>query len=44
VTDHLGRGRYDRTPQGQGYRNGHRTRQVTVGSGTVPVDFPKVRG
>ncbi len=44
VTHHLGRVRYERTPRGQGYRNGHRSRQVTVGSGTVPVDFPKVRG
>ena len=43
VSAHLARRPYERTPDAQGYRNGHRTRKVTVGSGTVPVEFPKVR-
>jgi putative transposase len=43
VTAHLARRPYERTSRAQGYRNGRRTRQVTVGSGTVPIGFPKVR-
>ena len=43
VTEHLRRRPYERTATARGYRNGHRTRRVTVGSGTLPIDFPKVR-
>jgi len=42
VTAHLARRPYERTPKAQGYRNGHRPRQVTVGSGTVSLEYPKV--
>ena len=44
VTAHLGRRPYERTRDARGYRNGHRRRHVTVGSGTVGIEFPKVRG
>ena len=44
VTEHLARRPYERTPNARGYRNGHRPRRVTVGSGMIALDFPKVRG
>lgn len=43
VTEFLGRARYERSPgENQGYRNGHRARSVTVGSGQVEVEMPRV--
>ena len=43
VTNFLGRDRYERS-QGelQGYRNGHRERSVTIGSGEIEVKVPRV--
>ena len=43
VEAHLGAGRYERTMDRQGHRNGHRTRRVTCGLGMIEVEFPKVR-
>jgi transposase-like protein len=44
VTEFLGRVRHERTAEFRGYRNGYgKQRQVTVGSGTVPVRAPRVR-
>lgn len=40
----LGAGVYERTPMRRGSRNGRRARQVSLGVGTVEVDYPKVRG
>jgi putative transposase len=44
VTEFLGRQRYERTETSAGYRNGYgKTRQVTVGAGTVTIRAPRVR-
>jgi len=42
VAAHLARQPYERTPKARGYRNGHRPRQVAVGSGAVTLAYPKV--
>ena len=42
VTEFLSRERYEHTPEGRGYRNGHRKRGVTCGLGTIPIEYPKV--
>jgi transposase-like protein len=43
VTEFLGRGRYQRGQgRAKGYRNGHRGRSLTCGSGEVKVDVPRV--
>jgi transposase-like protein len=44
VTEFLGRQRYERRELSGGYRNGYgKQRQVTLGTGTVPVRAPRVR-
>jgi len=44
VAEHLGAERYERDVERRGYRNGCRTRRVTCGTGSLNVDYPKVRG
>jgi putative transposase len=44
VAEHLGADRYERDARRRGWRNGCRTRRVTCGTGSLNVDFPKVRG
>lgn len=43
VTEHLGAGLYERTEERCGSRNGTRVRKVSLGLGTVELDYPKVR-
>jgi len=43
VSAFLGAGRYERTDCRQGMRNGHRTRKVSCGVGSLEIDHPKVR-
>ncbi len=44
VTEFLGRQRYERQDGSSGYRNGYgKSRQVTVGAGTVTIRAPRVR-
>ena len=43
VSVFLGAERYERSGSRQGSRNGHRTRRVSCGVGTLEVDYPKVR-
>lgn len=43
VTEQLGAGRYERTRERRGSRNGTRARDVSLGVGTVELDYPKVR-
>jgi transposase-like protein len=44
VEEFLGRGRYERTQEYSGYRNGYgKKRQVVVGSGTMELRAPRVR-
>jgi transposase-like protein len=43
VDSYLGRGRYQRTDEFRGYRNGATPRGLTVGSGTIPLAVPRVR-
>jgi putative transposase len=44
VAEFLGRGRYQRTAEFNGYRNGYgKKRKVAIGSGTMPVRVPRVR-
>lgn len=43
VTDFLGREIYERSQgENRGYRNGHRPRRVTTGSGEIDVEMPRV--
>ena len=43
VDEFLGRGRYERTTEQRGYRNGHRPkRSIGVGMGAVEVSLPRV--
>jgi len=45
VQEFLGRGRYERAIPGRaGYRNGHRKRKLTCGSGSFEVRVPKITG
>ncbi|HPP29207.1 MAG TPA: IS256 family transposase [Phycisphaerae bacterium] len=44
VDAYLGRGRYERTEVYRGYRNGSTPRKLTLGSGTIDVAVPRVRG
>lgn len=45
VDEFLGRSRYDRSDDGRvGYRNGHRKRKLTCGSGSFEVKVPKITG
>lgn len=44
VTEFLGRLRYERGGTPTGYRNGHRRRSLTCGSGSFEVRLPKVTG
>jgi len=44
VREHLGAGRYERSEERRGSRNGRRSRGVSCALGKVEVDFPKVRG
>jgi transposase-like protein len=44
VAEFLGRNRYERNGRQAGYRNGHRKRGLTCGSGSFEVEMPKVRG
>jgi putative transposase len=39
----LGRGRYERTGEHRGYRNGHLPRKLTLGAGTIALAVPRVR-
>jgi putative transposase len=43
VDAYLGRGRYQRDETFRGYRNGTTPRQLTLGSGTVELNQPRVR-
>lgn len=44
VVDFLGRGRYERTGEFNGYRNGYgKRRKVAIGSGTMELRAPRVR-
>lgn len=46
VTDHLGRGHYERRKESQkhlGYRNGYREARVDTAEGRVPLQVPQVR-
>jgi len=43
VNAYLGRGRYERTGQHRGYRNGSVPRKLTLGSGTVDLAITRVR-
>jgi putative transposase len=43
VDAYLGRGRYERTDDYRGYRNGHTPRRLTLGSGTVDLQVARVR-
>lgn len=44
VAEFLGRNRYERNGRQAGYRNGHRKRGLTCGSGSFDVEIPKVTG
>lgn len=43
VDRYLGRGRYERTEGYRGYRNGTTPRRLTLGTGTVELETPRVR-
>jgi putative transposase len=43
VNGYLQRDRYQRPAEFRGYRNGTTPRRLTLGSGTVPLDVPRVR-
>jgi hypothetical protein len=43
VNVYLQRDRYQRQAEFRGYRNGTTPRRLTLGSGTVPLDVPRVR-
>jgi putative transposase len=43
VTAYLQRDRYQRQPAFRGYRNGTTPRRLTLGSGAVPLEVPRVR-
>ena len=43
VDVYLGRGRYERTDEYRGYRNGSTARKLTLGAGTIDVSVPRVR-
>jgi len=43
VNAYLQRARYQRQAEFRGYRNGTTPRRLTLGSGTVPLDVPRVR-
>lgn len=43
VTQHLGAGRYERTPERKGERNGSRERQWDTRVGTIGLSVPRVR-
>ena len=43
VDAYLGRGRYERSDDYRGYRNGSTPRQLTLGSGTVQLEVARVR-
>ena len=44
VTAFLGRGRYERTPEARGWRNGNRPRQVQTAEGELEIQVPQIRG
>lgn len=43
LTEHLGAERHERTDARQGYRNGHRPRQLKTRVGTLELEVPRVR-
>jgi len=43
VDAYLGRGRYERTKEYRGYRNGRTSRRLTLGAGTIELAAPRVR-
>jgi len=43
VDAYLGRGRYERTGEHRGYRNGSAPRKLTLGAGTLELPVPRVR-
>jgi len=43
VDAYLGRGRYERTGEYHGYRNGSTPRRLTLGAGTINLGTPRVR-
>jgi putative transposase len=43
VDAYLGRGRYERTDDYRGYRNGSTPRKLTLGAGTIDLAVPRVR-
>jgi transposase-like protein len=44
VTAFLGRGRYERTPEARGSRNGNRPRHVQTAEGELEIAVPQIRG
>lgn len=44
VTDFLGRDRYERQPEGNGYRNGYKPGRIRSAEGEIPLAVPQVRG
>ncbi len=43
VDAYLGRGRYERSGEYRGYRNGQTPRRLTLGAGTVDLGVPRIR-
>ena len=43
AAEHIGAGRYERTPERKTYRNGHRERVWETRVGEIPLRIPKVR-
>jgi transposase-like protein len=44
MTAFLGRGRYERTPEARGSRNGNRPRQAQTAEGELEIQVPQIRG
>lgn len=44
VTDYLGRERYERQPEVNGYRNGYKPGRIRSAEGEIPLAVPQVRG
>jgi len=44
VSDYLGRERYERQPEVNGYRNGYKPGRIRSAEGEIPLQVPQVRG
>jgi transposase-like protein len=44
MTDFLGRDRYERQPEANGYRNGYKPGRIRSAEGEIPLAVPQVRG